>query len=58
MGSTRELASFAVQKSYQDLPDEVIEQTKLIFLDTLGCGLGGYTLAAHEVSWILKLVKE
>ncbi|MFC1983029.1 MmgE/PrpD family protein [Chloroflexota bacterium] len=53
-----ELASFVVQKSYQDLPDEVIEHTKLMFLDTLGCGLGGYTLAAHEVSWILKLVKE
>jgi 2-methylcitrate dehydratase PrpD len=58
MGLTRELASFTAEKTYQDLPDEVIEQTKLILLDTLGCGLGGYTLAAHEVSWMLKLVKE
>jgi len=54
---TEELASFAAERKFEDLPPEVVQQVKLTVLDTLGCGLGGYTLAAEEVSWILSLIK-
>lgn len=54
---TKELASFVSKTGYDDFPAEVIQQTKLLMLDTLGCGLGGYTIAEEEVAWILNLVK-
>ena len=54
---TEELASFASKTGYEDFPAEVIQQTKLLMLDSLGCGLGGYTIAEKEVNWILNLVK-
>ena len=36
---TAELARFAAETKFEDLPPEVVKETKLILLDTLGCGL-------------------
>ena len=40
------------------MPKEVVRKTKGIVLDTLGCGIAGYTLASHEFHWIFGLAKE
>jgi len=58
MGATQVLAEYANQTSFSALPKEVVRKTKGIVLDTLGCGIAGYTLASHEFHWILDLVKE
>ena len=36
MDITRRLASFAAELSYQDLPKDVVERTKRVFLDGTG----------------------
>ncbi|MBW2609340.1 MAG: MmgE/PrpD family protein [Deltaproteobacteria bacterium] len=41
MVKTRNLADYAVNLKYEDLPDEVIEQAKLLVLHTLGAALAG-----------------
>ena len=56
MEYTKELARFVTNKKFDDFPDEVINQTKLLILDTLGCALGGYSLAREEVEWIVNFV--
>ena len=58
MDPTRELAKFVAEKEYEEIPKEVIEQAKLLIIDTLGCGLGGFTQASKEANWILELVRE
>jgi 2-methylcitrate dehydratase len=35
------LCDYALNRSYRDLPEEVIRQAKHIVLDTVGCALGG-----------------
>jgi 2-methylcitrate dehydratase len=35
------LCDYALKLSYRDLPQEVIQRTKAIVLDTVGCALGG-----------------
>jgi 2-methylcitrate dehydratase len=35
------LCDYALKLSYRDLPQEVIQRTKQIILDTVGCALGG-----------------
>ena len=35
------LASFAVETTWENLPANVIEGTKLFLMDSIGCGLGG-----------------
>jgi 2-methylcitrate dehydratase len=35
------LCDYALKLSYRDLPEEVIQRTKAIVLDTVGCALGG-----------------
>lgn len=43
MQSTAEnIAAYASALKYEDLPPEVIHQTKRTIMDTLGCALGGY----------------
>lgn len=39
MTYTQELADFAYQTKYADLPESVVDTTKLLILDTLICGL-------------------
>jgi 2-methylcitrate dehydratase PrpD len=58
MGATQILAEFVSHTSYSELPEEVVQKTKGIILDTLGCGIAGYTLAKEEFHWIFDLVKE
>ena len=36
------LSSFSTSLRYQDLPAEVVHQTKRMIIDTLGCAFGGY----------------
>jgi len=42
------LAEYVAKASFSDFPKEVIQKAKGIVLDTLGCGIAGYTLASHE----------
>jgi 2-methylcitrate dehydratase PrpD len=58
MGATQIFAEYVSSTSYSKLPKEVVQKTKGIILDTLGCAIGGYTLASHEFHWIFDLVKE
>ncbi|MGA2959034.1 MAG: MmgE/PrpD family protein [Thermodesulfobacteriota bacterium] len=58
MGATQVLAEYVNQTSFSALPKEVVRKAKGIILDTLGCGIAGYTLASHEFHWILDPVKE
>jgi len=58
MGATQVLADYAANASFSTLPSEVVLKAKGVILDTLGCGIAGYTLANHEFHWIYDLVKE
>ncbi len=58
MGATQVLAEYVNKTSFSALPKEVVRKAEGIILDTLGCGIAGYTLASHEFHWILDLVKE
>ena len=57
MDYTAKLAAFVSRTKYADLPAEVVAQAKLMLLDSLGCALGGYALAAEEVGWIISFAK-
>ncbi|MDQ3558907.1 MAG: MmgE/PrpD family protein [Pseudomonadota bacterium] len=37
-----QLAAYAAELSYDDLPAEVVHQTKRTILDTVGCAFGGF----------------
>jgi len=37
-----QLADYAANLRYEDLPADVVHQTKRLILDTIGCALGGY----------------
>jgi 2-methylcitrate dehydratase len=56
MGVARELAKYATSLTFQDLPPDVIHQTKRVMLDTLGCAIGGYASEASQT--IQELIKE
>jgi len=45
MSITERWAEFLADVTFEDLPAEVVEQTKLLILDSLGCALGGYSLS-------------
>jgi 2-methylcitrate dehydratase PrpD len=51
MTLTERWAEFLSGTRFEDLPAEVVAQTKLFILDSIGCALGGYTL-----SWGKKVV--
>ncbi len=42
-GVTQTLAEFASKITFDDLPQEVIHQTKRLICDSIGCTLGGYS---------------
>ncbi len=44
--ATRRLARYAVETTYTDLPKAVVEQAKCAIRDSLGCILGGSSMAA------------
>jgi 2-methylcitrate dehydratase len=56
MSVARELAKFATSLTFQDLPPDVIHQTKRLVVDTLGCAIGGYESEANRA--IQELIKE
>ncbi len=56
MSVARELAKYAVGFTFQELPPDVLHQTKRLVLDTLGCAIGGYSSEASRI--IQELVKE
>jgi 2-methylcitrate dehydratase PrpD len=39
-----QLAQFSTRLRYQDLPKEVVDKAKLLFLDSLGCTIGAWQL--------------
>jgi len=47
---TRELARFAVETRWQDLPQSMAHETKLILLDSIGCALGALTTDKGKMS--------
>jgi 2-methylcitrate dehydratase len=48
MSAARKLAEYAFHFISQDLPGDVIHQTKRMVLDTLGCAIGGYESEARR----------
>ncbi|MEN3355839.1 MAG: 2-methylcitrate dehydratase [Betaproteobacteria bacterium] len=38
-----QLSRYATALRYEDLPREVVHQAKRLIMDTVGCGLGGYS---------------
>ncbi len=42
-GVTQTLAEFASKVTFNDLPQEVVRQTKRLICDSIGCTLGGYS---------------
>ena len=56
MGIARELAKYAGSLIFQDIPPDVIHQTKRVVLDTLGCAIGGYESEARQA--IEEYIKE
>jgi len=56
MAVTRDLAKQVRSFKYEDIPSDVVLQTKRILLDTLGCAIGGYPSEASEI--IQDFVKE
>lgn len=56
MSTAQKLAQYVINLRFQDLPQDVIHQTKRIMLDTLGCAIGGYASEASQT--IQELIKE
>ena len=56
MSVARELAKSANSLIFEDVPSDVIHQTKRLVLDTLGCAIGGYRSEASRI--IQEVVKE
>jgi 2-methylcitrate dehydratase len=56
MSIARKLAQYVINLRFQDLPSDVINQTRRVVLDTLGCAIGGYDSEASMS--IQELIKE
>ncbi len=46
MTVAQELAKYAASMRFEDLPSDVVHQTKRVVIDTLGCAIGGYASEA------------
>ncbi|HFE65377.1 MAG TPA: MmgE/PrpD family protein, partial [Caldithrix sp.] len=46
---SHKIAEFAVDLKYEDLPQEVVEQTKRFVLDSIGCAFGGWNTEDVQV---------
>jgi 2-methylcitrate dehydratase len=44
------LARYATGLKYEDLPPEVVRETKRYILDSIGCGLGGFGADASQIA--------
>ena len=47
---TERLVEYAQTLSYEDLPPEVVERTKRLMLDTIGCALGAAPWQAPSIA--------
>ena len=56
MEVTKRLSEFVVNTSYKDIPEDIRETSKRIFLDSLGCALGGASLPSGKI--VIETVKE
>jgi len=52
----RQMAEFALELQYDDLPPEVIEEVKRYLYDSVGCALGGYN--THDVKAMLEIYSD
>jgi len=50
------LADFAHEVRFEDLPAEVVAETKRLILDAVGCGLGG--VATDKGKWALTFARK
>jgi len=57
MKPTEQLSKFIVETNYEDLPADVIELVKNSLLDSLACGIAGFTLETHSLKPVLEIVK-
>lgn len=48
--TTEYLSSYAKSLRYSDLPTEVVDKTKRVIIDTLGCALGGYSSETSKIA--------
>jgi 2-methylcitrate dehydratase len=44
------LARYATSLKYEDLPAEVVRETKRVMIDSIGCGLGGFGAEASQIA--------
>jgi 2-methylcitrate dehydratase len=44
------LARYATSLKYEDLPPEVVRETKRYMIDSIGCGLGGFGADASQIA--------
>lgn len=56
IGVTEALAESCVRVCFEDLPEEDVEKTKLLLLDSIGCALGSYVVDRSRIA--VELVKE
>ncbi len=43
-GVTEKVADFAVKACFEDLPEQVVHESKRLFLDSMGCALAGWSV--------------
>lgn len=58
MKPTEVLSRFIAETAFEDLPQDVVMITKNSVLDTLGCGIAGFTLEDKSLAPILNLVRD
>ena len=46
----KELSTYVADMRYEDIPAEVVQQTKRLLIDTIGCALGGYRSPTYEIA--------
>ena len=56
IGPTQEVVNFTRKVTFNDLPKSVIDKTKWILLDSIGCALGAYALVKSKI--IVDFVEE
>lgn len=49
MGALPAIVTFVTHITYADMPAEVVEQTKNIIIDTIGCALAGYITETGQI---------
>lgn len=49
-GVTKEVVRFAVETKFDDFPDEAVHEAKRVFLDSVGCALGGIDVDKGKIS--------